>query len=248
MPVAQDRNGNSIDPHTVIFPILKEVGKNKNRLVGTGFFITKIGHFVTAKHVILDVIDVVTGKQHAPIHAAHFVEGTKVLVRHITNVSVSNDSDVAVGKMDYHVIDATGDPLMNKVPRFTTEAPDLGTPVCTFAYPESDAVFEKGKPATFRPKYYEGSMVEHSEEPRDPHLVSWPHYRTSITLFGGASGGPAFDSKGRVFGVNCVGGIKGASYMARATELLPLVVPEYPGDSERTVQDLAKTSEIQFVS
>ena len=60
-----------------------------------------LGHFVTAKHVIEDVIDPHTGQQTACIHALHFVEDAKVLVRHITKVSVHNAADVAVGKMDY---------------------------------------------------------------------------------------------------------------------------------------------------
>ena len=38
------------------------------------------------------------------MHALHFVVNTQVLVRHITNVSVHNTSDIAVGKMDYHVL------------------------------------------------------------------------------------------------------------------------------------------------
>ena len=202
---AQDLTGNTIEPHTCIFPILKEVAPNQSQLVGTGFFITMLGHFVTAKHVILAIIDPRTGKQNAPIHAAHFVEGTKVLVRHITKVTINDNSDVAVGKMDYHVIDATGDPLMNRVPRFTTEIPPVGSSVITYAYPESDPEFVKGESSAFRPKYYSGVMIEHSQEPRDSRLVSWPHFRTSITLRGGASGGPVFDHQGRVFGINCVG-------------------------------------------
>ena len=88
-PSARDGTGNPVDPHTCIFPILKEFAPNQTRLVGTGFFITTLGHFVTAKHVIQDVIDANTGHQTAGIHAVHFVEDAKVLVRHITKVSVT---------------------------------------------------------------------------------------------------------------------------------------------------------------
>ena len=245
---AQDGNGNPIDPHTCIFPILKEVAPNQTRLVGTGFFITMLGHFVTAKHVIQDIIDPNTGQQTASIHALHFLEDSKVLVRHITKVSVHNTADVAVGKMDYHVLNATGEPLTNRVPKFTTEIPPIGSPVCTYAYPESDRAFEKGSVSTFVAKYYSGKMMEHSDQPRDSRLVAWPHFRTSITLKGGASGGPVFDHRGRVFGINCVGGVENHSYMARATELLPLNVPEFPGDHEFTVLELTKAGHILFDS
>ena len=243
---AQDLTGNPIDPHTCIFPILKEVAPNQTLLVGTGFFITMLGHFVTAKHVIQDVIDANTGQQTACIHALHFVEDAKVLVRHITKVSVHNTTDIAVGKMDYHVLNSTGKPLTNRVPKFTTEIPPLGSPVCTYAYPESDRAFVKGTGSKFIANYYSGEMLEHSHHPRDPWLVAWPHFRTSITLKGGASGGPVFDERGRVFGINCVGGIENHSYMARAKELLPLNVPEFPGDRDFTVLDLAQTGYILF--
>lgn len=245
-PNARDLDGNSVSPHNSIFPILADLGQGHTRLTGTGFFITRLGHFVTAKHVILAALDANTGQQMCGLHALHFVVGFQALVRNITKVSVHNTSDVALGKMDYYMIDATGEPLMNSVPRLTTEVPAIGSHVCTFAYPESDWDFIKGTPAAFHAKYYTGRMQEHSELPRDSSLVAWPHYRTSISLSGGASGGPAFDEKGRVFGVNCVGGIEGLSYMARATEILDLSVPEFPGDREYTVFDLAKAGIILF--
>jgi hypothetical protein len=220
-----DGNGSAVQPHTVIFPILREVSTGGTELVGTGFFLTTIGHFVTAKHVILDAYNLQTGRQTGFLHALHFVEGSSVLVRHITAVAAHNAADVAVGKMDYHVLTATGEPLRNRVPVFTTTPPEPGSPVVTYAYPKSDRAYSPGSGSAFRPNFYDGHLVAHSELPRDPRLVSWPHYVTSITVLGGASGGPVFDSQGRVFGVNAVGGLEGISYMARVTELLPLYVP-----------------------
>jgi hypothetical protein len=120
-----DRTGAVVEPHTSIFPILKDFGDGKAHLVGTGFFITTIGHFVTAKHVIFDALDVKTGRQIAYLHALHFVEGSSILVRNITRVSFHNTSDVAVGKMDYHVLNATGKPLRNRVPVFTADPPAI---------------------------------------------------------------------------------------------------------------------------
>ena len=82
-PMCRDGTGASVEPHTVIFPILKEVSSRETRLVGTGFFITTIGHFVTAKHVIADVYDIPNGRQDGFIHALHFVTTDKYLIRHI---------------------------------------------------------------------------------------------------------------------------------------------------------------------
>ena len=151
--------------------------------------------------------------------------------------------------MDYHVMSATGEPLTNRSFRFTTEVPPLGSKVCTYAYPESDRIFKKGESSKFIPNFYAGELTGHSDQPRDRALVSWPHFTTSIDLRGGASGGPVFDEYGRVFGVNCVGGIAGISYMARVRELLQLLVPEFPGSDDKygyTVRDLAKVNYICF--
>lgn len=247
----RDGSGAPVEPHTCIFPILKESVPGQAHLVGTGFFMTTLGHFVTAKHVIFDVFDQQTGRQKAPLHALHFVEGSSALRRHITAVSFHNISDIAVGKMDYHVIKKTGEPLLNRVPRFTTKPPRPSSRVVTFAYPESSPVFSRNSGGCFRPNFYSGRLLAHSEQPRDSKLVTWPHYTTTITVKGGASGGPVFDEKGRVFGINCVGGLRGLSYMARATELLPLSVPECPpvvaGDEgDYTVLELAKHGHVLF--
>ena len=247
----QDGAGAIVEPHTCIFPILKQIERDQTRLVGTGFFITTVGHFVTAKHVIFDILNEKTNQQEGFLHALHFVESDKVLVRHITKVSFHHTSDVAVGKMDYHVVNSTGEPLRNRVPRFTLEMPRKESPVVMFAYPESDRVFRKGGDARFAPNFYSGQFLYHSDQPRDSGLVSWPYYATSITSKGGASGRPVFDENGRVFAINCVGGIDGHSYMARVAELLPLSVPEFPplapdDNREYTVFKLATHGKILF--
>jgi len=198
----------------------------------------------------MDAFDEKTHKQVAFLHAVHFVQGSEILVRHITKVSLSNDSDVAVGKMDFHKLNDTGQPLLNKVPIFTLEAPTANSNVVTYAYPESSREFGGEELGTFVANYYAGQFIEHCDHARDAVMVTWPHYATSIKSKGGASGGPVFDSNGRVFGINSVGGI--IEYAARVAELLPLEVPEFPGFSGQdgrqwpTVSELAKASMIVF--
>lgn len=249
--LVRDGAGHAVEPHTCIFPILRELPAGGSKLVGTGFFITMLGHFVTAKHVIFDVYDQEKKQQTGTLHAVHFVEGSSVLVRHITEISYHNVSDLAVGKMDFHVINSTGLPLTNRVPQFTTKVPAVGSRVITFAYPESDSIFKRGQSAAFRPDFYSGELLFHSDKPRDSVMVAWPHFGTSIDVRGGASGGPVFDERGRVFGINCVGGYPDLSYMARVQELLDLNVPQFPppvagAKAPSSVLELARLRHIVF--
>jgi S1-C subfamily serine protease len=250
---AQTLDGKRIEPQNSIFPILKSISPTESEMIGTGFFLTRIGHFVTARHVIEEAVDIKKLQQLGSIHAVHFVEGFSALVRHITKVSWNNNSDIAVGKMDYHVMNDTGLPLYNKVPRFTLTVPPIGSKVVTFAYPGTDKRLKKGAGSLISAGYFDGALLGHSLQPRDSVMVNWPHYTTSIDVQGGASGGPVFDHLGRIIGVNCVGGLGNLSYMARAHELLVLKVaewPDYKGDDPEgpTVAQLVDEGKIQFVA
>src|SRR3989344_4522681 len=66
--MARSLDGREIEPHTCVFPILKEVDSETNQMIGTGFFITNIGHFVTAKHVIEDIFIFEKKKQMDPLN------------------------------------------------------------------------------------------------------------------------------------------------------------------------------------
>ena len=61
--------GEPADPGHAIFPIVKYVD-GKMHLIGTGFFITTHGIFVTAKHVLMDPFDR-DGRERYPIGIFH---------------------------------------------------------------------------------------------------------------------------------------------------------------------------------
>ncbi len=46
------------DPKKAIFPILKHEENGNIKFLGTGFFVTRLGFFVSAKHVFEDVLDI----------------------------------------------------------------------------------------------------------------------------------------------------------------------------------------------
>lgn len=48
-----------------------------------------------------------------------------------------------------------------------------------------------------------GKSVAWGEGEDDNPRIPYPHYETSILVASGASGGPVFDERGRVVGINC---------------------------------------------
>ena len=102
------------------------------------------------------------------------------------------------------------------------------------------------------PKYMSGEFEEVHPDRRDS-MLSFPCYRTSISIPGGASGGPVFDSCGRIFGINCTG-YDGTdlSYLTRVNEALPLTAagmmfgPDDP-PTDRSLLQLAETGYVVFI-
>jgi hypothetical protein len=57
----------------------------------------------------------------------------------------------------------------------------------------------------FSAAYYEDRIEEYLPAGRDRVMLPGPCWRTSMTIHGGASGGPVFDERGRVFAINSTG-------------------------------------------
>ncbi|MFN4775845.1 MAG: hypothetical protein ACK5L4_08530 [Pseudanabaena sp.] len=92
---ALDGEGNRADLTKAIFPILKKDKYGDFYLIGTGFFITDNGIFVTAKHVLLDVIDENGGQTHSIFLVQFLEEG--YLYRPILRCTSHEVADITVG-------------------------------------------------------------------------------------------------------------------------------------------------------
>ena len=64
-------SGKHVDARDAVFPILRHHASSQWEVVGTGFFITQTGIFVTAKHVLEAVFDP-KGQQTHAIAMMHF--------------------------------------------------------------------------------------------------------------------------------------------------------------------------------
>lgn len=204
----QFRNGSdqTVQGQEVVIPILKATD-NPRRLacIGTGFFISTSGIFVTASHVVREAIDSTTSNMSGLL-VVHFIPPTTFIMRNVSKITTHKRADVAVGALETLINPQTGQPLRNKILTLTTQIPSSDAEVHTWAYPNALTIHE-GKIGSVRiiPKHYSGKILEEHREGRDRIMLPGPCYCTNLGIEGGASGGPVFDSNGHVFAINSTG-------------------------------------------
>lgn len=197
-------DGNGVEAHAqeAIFPIIKQNIQTKQfSLLGTGFFISQTGLLMTAKHVLQDVIT--NKKADRPIGIIHVLPNNQYILRSIVKGFWFERSDVAVAQLDQPVHKKTKDVLQNKKLKLSTSKLLIDDIVFTFAYPASEFSMEdSSQKLVLCPSFYEGKLIKHFAAGRDRTMLPNPCWQTDIYIHGGASGGPVFNSKGAVIGIN----------------------------------------------
>ena len=76
----------------------------------------------------------------------------------------------------------------------------------TYAYPQNEVLDfnAEGHIPKIHGDYFQGGFLRFIPHPEHP-LIQFPYFESTIELRSGASGGPVFDSSGRVIAVNCRG-------------------------------------------
>lgn len=188
------------------FPLLTHNDQGLWRLIGTGFYISADGLFVTAAHVIEDVLK--NGHQVAPLVIMHpgsesgLFGPQSYLLRPIAQCWVGDTSDIALGVSASAINNVTGARLSHWSWPLSWDPPVVGKTTATYAFPNHSI---EQTPATqkfrFRPDVYPGAILEINDF-RDPILVPYPFMHVSFSIHGGASGGPVTTGDA-VIGVNC---------------------------------------------
>jgi len=225
-------DGAPADASHGIFPIVQYDGEGRIYLLGTGFFISTTGLFVTARHVLMDTFDS-KGRECYAIGLIQFLPNRIYLQRPILRCAAHPLADVTVG-VAAPMNDRSGKPLTNPIVTITSVPPDLDSRVVTFAYPKhSNRIIRNVQHMDVRPTFYDGDITEYFPSGRDRVLLPAPCYRTSMMIHGGASGGPVFSRTGGVFGLNSTG-IDGTdiSFVSRINEIFELVVDDVRMGSE----------------
>jgi hypothetical protein len=183
-----------------VFPIVT-IENGDVKLLGTGFYITIDGLFVTAKHVLFDVLDMI-GTQVKPISILHFTPNNQYIFRPILRSWSHDNADISVAVAAPMIHPIKG-PLKNGLIPITFEKAAVNDDIVTYAYPNFNYQRSgKTQMLFFRPEFYDGRIVEHHKNGRDKSRLNWECYETDMHIHGGASGGPVINSKGQIFAIN----------------------------------------------
>lgn len=205
IPISRRGDGQPLHPGTGIVPIMKEVGEKRLAVIGTGFYVTRYGLLVTAKHVLEDLMadDSVSLVQY---FVCHLAQEKNIHLRKIRRAHLLINADIGIAQADNYLESFPNDPLMNLRATLSTEFPVEGSPLTTYAYPENKILDFNRKDSTpeIKGDYFQGGFLRYVESPEHPFL-RFPYFETTVEIRSGASGGPIFNSEGRVIGVNCRG-------------------------------------------
>jgi hypothetical protein len=176
-------------------------------LIGTGFYISGDGLFVTARHVIDDILD--GDQQIAPLAIMHLWSESGLfgpesyLLRPIMQCWLGDGADVALGAAAQATNTTTGAALSHWSWPLSWEMPALGAPVATYAFPNhSIGHTATGQLFRFSPDLYPGGVLEIGDF-RDQLLVPYPYMHVGFQIHGAASGGPVGSNTAGVVGINC---------------------------------------------
>lgn len=89
-------DGKLVNPNEAVFPIFRTGDDGILHFLATGFFITRLGWFVTAKHVVKDVLDE-NDVAHSGLCIVQFQEGHIFYIRPVIGATCHKLADVAVG-------------------------------------------------------------------------------------------------------------------------------------------------------
>jgi S1-C subfamily serine protease len=230
-------NGDTLTGHKAVFPILTRRGDGSLQFLATGFFIAKMGVFVTAKHVPL-------------LSPTKVYENLIVIHRwndlYITrNVDVEilawhDTADIVVGRFPEIRHDLSGQIVYNKVVTLTRRIPPIGERTSTFAFPTTIIENEEQvQRINVNDSWYFGNVERHYPGGRDRVMLPGRCFQTSMAIHGGASGGPVFDTHGHVYAINSTSVDGGPTFVSSVLDLLEIGVPDDVG-LKLTVEELAQ--------
>ncbi len=209
----------------------KRVGKSGDWAGnGSGIIISKSGYIVTNNHVIEDADDI----------EVEFILNDEVKKFKAEIVQVDKVNDLAIIK----IVDVNFDRVGELPYNFKTRSSDVGTKIYAYGYPMALSLMGKEIKIT--------DGIISSKSGIDGDITT---YQISATIQPGNSGGPLFDDKGNLIGINSSGlarlGSESTGYTIKSSYVLNLidVLPKSIDlPSSTKLQSLPLTEQIKEIS
>lgn len=205
-----------IDLTQMIAPIFRiDLSSGKARLIGTGFWITEIGHLITARHVVDENIE--GGRDRGPIFAVQILEDHRTSIRLFSQSHLHPMLDLALA----HTVVSPGNiELPTKPVTMSIDTFREDDEVFSYAVLSEAQSFENETTPGITTAYFHGQLYctevattldlrfavrlsfgaikEVFHEKRDATIYPYPCVQSNVPIYGGNSGGPLFDIRGRV--------------------------------------------------
>lgn len=211
-----------IDLITGIAPIFRlDAAKGEVHLIGTGFWVTNSGHLVTAWHVVDENIGS-DGVDRGPIFALQTFADRSFAVRHFRKSDKHPVFDLALSET---IAAPPFDDRPTSPIAMSLDDLKVGEPVFSFAVLADDQSFENEMlpgltslrfaghlftdmdsgvaSVKFAVRLSLGCVSAIFEKMRDRVMLPFPCIQTDVPIYGGNSGGPLFDVRGRICAVHC---------------------------------------------
>lgn len=207
---------------TGIAPIFRiDRNVNEAKLVGTGFWVTESGHLITARHVVDENIGE-DGVDTGPIFAIQTFADQSVAVRVFKSTDKHPVFDMALSETTLAPQQRNGPTAPLKL---SLDDLAVGDPVFSFAVLAQEQTFENEKaagatlhqfhgeicceyltqatPLSFAVRLVFGSVSQIFETMRDRVMLPFPCIQSDVPIYGGNSGGPLLDMRGRICAIHC---------------------------------------------
>ncbi len=113
-------DGTEISATLGVVPILRELEKGKLQVIGTGFYITRYGLFLTARHVFDHIIRARDPSSQS-LRVLHDT-GENIHIRSVTKISIADQADIALGQANNFLAKFPDNPLTNFRAKLTLAA------------------------------------------------------------------------------------------------------------------------------
>ncbi len=237
-----DGAGNPTTGKKGIAPIFTLDNNNRIIFLGTGFFITRGGLMLTAKHCLFDK----KAKSYNTLFIIQFLDQNNWIRRPMFR-SYWNSSDLTVLIPNNSIPRETAKKFRNPVLPMTTKKPAIGEKIASLGYPKTTILTQEDKISINTELIWHFGQVE-DFHPQGTHLLKNSCYQTSMHILGGSSGGPVVNSEGKVFAINSTGSdvIEGLQPYSFSTPIEHCLDLQVDGDNgvKYSIKELIDLNEI----